>query len=68
MDEPWAYVPQNGDYALALKKNQGNLYKNVQEIFEQVKVEESTNLKYQKKKVVEKGHGREETRVYWIDF
>jgi predicted transposase YbfD/YdcC len=59
-------VEQNGDYALALKKNNGNLYKNVQEIFNQIKEEEPDNIQYQKKKIVEKGHGREETRVYWI--
>src|SRR5216110_3534290 len=47
-------VEQNGDYAFALKKNQGNLYKNVQEIFEKVKSAESDNIKHQKEKVVEK--------------
>jgi len=59
-------VEQNGDYALALKKNHGNLYKNVQEIFKRIKEEEPDNIKYQKKEIVEKGHGREEIRVYWI--
>jgi len=59
-------VEQDGDFALALKKNQGNLYQRVQEIFDQVKTDESAPIKCQKKKVVEKGHGREETRVYWI--
>jgi predicted transposase YbfD/YdcC len=59
-------VQQNGDFALALKKNQGILYKKVQEAFELAKKNSFATIKHEKTKMVEKGHGRQETRAYWI--
>jgi predicted transposase YbfD/YdcC len=55
-------IEQDGDYALALKDNQGNLYEEVIATFALAKKdggqEESIRL-------VEKGHGRLEIREYW---
>jgi predicted transposase YbfD/YdcC len=59
-------VEQKGDYALALKKNQGVLYTKGQEAFELAKKEIFANIKYETSKINEKGHGRLETRSYWI--
>ncbi len=59
-------VEQKGDYALALKKNQGTLYTKVQEVFEAAKKEDFSPVKHEKSRVEETGHGREETRAYWI--
>jgi predicted transposase YbfD/YdcC len=59
-------VQQNGDFALALKKNQGILYKKVQEAFELARKNNFATIKHEKTKMVEKGHGRQETRAYWI--
>jgi len=59
-------VQQNGDFALALKKNQGILYKKVQEAFELAKENSFATIKHEKTKMVENGHGRQETRAYWI--
>jgi predicted transposase YbfD/YdcC len=59
-------VEQKGDFALALKKNQGILYAKVQEIFDVAKKSGFVNIRHEKKKIEEKGHGRLETRAYWI--
>lgn len=59
-------VEQKGDYALALKKNQGTLYTKVQEVFEAAKKEDFSHVKHEKSRVEETGHGREEARAYWI--
>jgi len=59
-------VEQKGDYALALKKNQGTLYRKVQEAFEAAKKDDFSHVKHEKSRVEETGHGREETRAYWI--
>lgn len=59
-------VEQKGDFALALKKNQGILYRKVQEAFELAKKGDFTHIKHEKTKIEEKGHGRQETRAYWI--
>jgi predicted transposase YbfD/YdcC len=59
-------VQQNGDFALALKKNQGILYKKVQEVFELARKNSFATIQHEKTKMVEKGHGRQETRAYWI--
>ena len=59
-------VEQKGDFALALKKNQGTLYRKVQEAFELAKKDDFSNVKHEETKIEEKGHGRQETRAYWI--
>jgi predicted transposase YbfD/YdcC len=59
-------VEQKGDFALALKKNQGSLYTKVQETFELAKKDDFSNVKHEKTRIEEKGHGRQEIRAYWI--
>ena len=59
-------VEQKGDYALALKKNQGTLYTRVQEAFETAKKDDFSHVKHEKSRVEETGHGRQEIRAYWI--
>jgi predicted transposase YbfD/YdcC len=59
-------VEQKGDYALALKKNQGTLYTRVKETFESAKKDGFSHVKHEESKIEEAGHGREETRAYWI--
>jgi predicted transposase YbfD/YdcC len=58
-------VDQEGDYALALKKNQGTLYQEVKETFALVQGEEFAHVQYQFHQTVNKGHGRLEIRRYW---
>jgi predicted transposase YbfD/YdcC len=59
-------VKQFGDYAIALKKNQGTLYKKVSEIFETAKKDGFTTVQHHYTQTIEKGHGRQEIRRYWI--
>jgi predicted transposase YbfD/YdcC len=59
-------VEQNGDYVIALKKNQGTLYKKVSETFEAAKKDGFATVKHQYAETIEKGHGRLEIRRYWI--
>jgi len=59
-------VEQKGDYALALKKNQGIFYERVQKIFEVAQKDNFSSIKHQRVETVNKGHGRLETRKYWI--
>ena len=55
-------VEQFGDYAIALKKNQGTLYKKVIETFERAKKDGFSTVQHQYTQTVEKGHGRQEIR------
>jgi len=52
--------------AIALKKNQGTFYKKVSEAFEIVKKDGFATVQYQYTQTIEKGHGRQEIRRYWI--
>jgi predicted transposase YbfD/YdcC len=54
---------QGADYVLALKGNQGNMYANVVEHFEQVWDDACEHCDYHE--THDKGHGRIETRRYW---
>lgn len=58
-------IEQEGDYALALKDNQGNLYEEVQATFALAEKDGWTDLSEPSVRFVEKGHGRLETREYW---
>jgi predicted transposase YbfD/YdcC len=51
-------IEQQGDYAQALKENQGNLYDEVKATF-------ALALQWESDRRVEKGHGRLEIRDYW---
>ncbi|MGH3498648.1 MAG: ISAs1 family transposase [Nocardioidaceae bacterium] len=58
-------MEQEGDYALALKDNQGNLYEEVQASFALAEKDGWADLAEPSVRFVEKGHGRLETREYW---
>ena len=56
-------VDEGGDYALALKENQGTLHDDVKLYFDNL---EKCKAEYDHYRVTEKGHGRMETREYLI--
>ena len=58
-------IEQEGEYALALKDNQGNLYEEVQATFALAEKEAFANVQAESERCVEKGHGRLEIREYW---
>jgi predicted transposase YbfD/YdcC len=58
-------IEQEGDYALALKDNQGNLYEEVKATFALAEKDRFANIQYESDQTVEKGHGRLEIRKYW---
>ena len=58
-------IEQEGDYALALKDNQGNLSEEVQATFALAEKDGWADLSEPSVRFVEKGHGRLETREYW---
>lgn len=58
-------VEQGGDYVLALKGNQGNLFEDVQQIFEQAKAKNFEGIDHDFYETCEAGHGRLETRRCW---
>ena len=60
-----AIVEQGADYVLALKGNQGNLHKDVEELFTSARAQDFQNIENQFHSTIEKGHGRIETRRYW---
>jgi predicted transposase YbfD/YdcC len=59
-------VDQQGDYGIALKKNHKGLYEQVHTIFEMARQDQFAHVKHQKAQTMNKGHGRLETRNYWI--
>lgn len=59
-------IEQHGDYALALKENQGTLYENVKDTFALAQKEAFRDVEYQFSETIEKAHGRVEIRKHWI--
>ena len=59
-------IEQNGDYALTLKENQGNLYANVKATFALARKDHFRDIEHQFYETVEKDHGRLEFRKHWI--
>ena len=57
---------KEADYVLALKKNHETLYKDVEDYFQYVKEENFKDIEHQFVRTVEKGHGRIETREYYL--
>ncbi|MFK5969030.1 MAG: ISAs1 family transposase [Candidatus Marithrix sp.] len=55
-----------GDYILSLKGNQGSLHEAVKDFFNIAEAKEYIDVKYNFLEEVDKGHGRVETRRYWI--
>lgn len=58
-------IEQEGEYALALKENQGNLYEEVEATFAMAEKDGFVALQWEWERRVEKGHGRLEIREYW---
>lgn len=56
-------VDKQGDYALALKENQGNLYQAVKDLFEYAQETAFVDCDYHQ--TIDKGHGRIEIRECW---
>jgi predicted transposase YbfD/YdcC len=54
---------KKADYVLALKRNHGNLYEDVELYFQTATVDDFSGTTYE---TVEKGHGRIETRKYFL--
>lgn len=55
---------QEGDYVIALKSNQGNLYQNVEQLFKEAISVRCRGFKSSSYSTRELGHGREEIRNY----
>ena len=58
-------VAQGGDYVLALKGNQGNLFEDVQQIFEQAKAQDFQGIEHDFYQTINAEHGRIEKRRCW---
>lgn len=58
-------VEQGADYAIALKKNQGNLYEDVSEIFAYAQETNFAGLTHSYDKTINGDHGRIEIRECW---
>jgi predicted transposase YbfD/YdcC len=59
-------VDQGGDYVLGLKGNQASLHEAVEDYFTTAHAAGFKQIKYDYVEEVEVGHGRLETRRYWI--
>ncbi len=59
-------VQQQGDYVLALKGNQGNLHEDVVQLFNQAQQQQFREIEHDFYQTQEQGHGRVETRRYWV--
>jgi len=56
---------KNADYALALKRNQGRLFTEVQDLFEHARSATSAQSCLDYYETSERSHGRREVRCYW---
>ena len=59
-------VEQQGDYVLALKGNQGNLYEDVTQLFDHARQHNFRDIEYDYHETQAQAHGRIETRRYWL--
>jgi predicted transposase YbfD/YdcC len=59
-------VDDDGDFVIALKKNQGTLRKGVEQTFASALEGSSPQIQVYFYETVEKGHGRIETRRHWM--
>lgn len=59
-------ISNGGDYVLALKGNQGGLFEDIKLAFDGATPEKLTERTSDYFETVDKGHGRLETRKYWI--
>lgn len=59
-------IEQGGDYLLALKENQGNLYADVELLFDDLEESGFSAYDFSAGKTVDKDHGRVEIRKVWM--
>lgn len=59
-------IAGGGDYAIAVKGNQGHLHNSIIEFFTQGEKNNFHDISYQYHETIDKGHGRVEVRRYWI--
>jgi predicted transposase YbfD/YdcC len=59
-------IEQGGDYVLALKGNQGNLHEDVVQLFDYAQQQNFRGIEHDSYETQEQGHGRVETRRYWL--
>ena len=59
-------IEAQADYLLALKKNQGQLYEDVRDLFEGAQEFDFEGVPYDFARTVNKNHGRLETRQCWV--
>lgn len=59
-------IAKQGDYVISLKGNQGTLHDDVKLFLETKRKSEFKNTSHDYFETIEKGHGRVETRRYWI--
>ena len=59
-------VDNEADYTLAVKENQGTLYKGIQTLFSDGLATEFANIPVDFAQTIEKGHGRLEIRQGWV--
>src|SRR5205814_9815069 len=59
-------VDDDGDFVIALKKNQGTLRKGVEQAFERALEGSSQEIQVYFYQTMEKGHGRVEVRRHWM--
>ena len=59
-------VEQQGDYVLALKGNQGNLFEDVVQLFDHARQHLFRGIEYDCYETQDQAHGRTEIRRYWV--
>ena len=59
-------IDKQGDYVISLKGNQGCLHEDVKLFLESERVRNFKNIAHDYYETIEKGHGRVETRRYWM--
>ena len=59
-------VERGGEYVISLKGNQGSLHEDVKLFLESAQEKKFATLSHDYYETVEKGHGRVETRRYWV--
>lgn len=57
---------RGGDYVLSLKGNQGNIHKDVRQLFDWARKNHFENIPHEACSTINKGHGRIEIRRYWL--
>ena len=59
-------IEGGGDYLLAVKENQGHLFEDIRSLFDVDVAQGIEHAPYKYAKVINKGHGRIETRECWV--